>query len=123
MKEPIQQFRIYDPSARRYVYSGGTPKMLGGFFDQTATLYTVNGMRYERSTGYRDHDGNLVFEGDIVNFADEGLAPFAVEWEDSHGDAGADFGSGWNVSAHIAAQLRVLGNRQQNPELLSGESL
>jgi hypothetical protein len=50
----IQQFRIWDPEKEVFVYSGGTPMMLSGFLELTATLHTVHIMPYQRSTFLKD---------------------------------------------------------------------
>jgi len=63
----IQQFRIWSPEKNDFVYSGGTPMMLSGFFEQTATLYTVHKIPYQRNTNLVDHEGKEVYEGDIVD--------------------------------------------------------
>jgi hypothetical protein len=82
---PVQQFRIWNPEERKFIFSGGTPMMLSGFFEQTATLHTVHKMPYQRSTFLTDKNRALIYEGDKVMATykendEEVTSPGVIEW-------------------------------------------
>lgn len=62
------KFRIYDPEQNKMVYSGGTPTMLSGFFQQTAHLNTKLNQQYQQFTGFDDKEAEQIYEGDIVRY-------------------------------------------------------
>lgn len=62
------EFRIYDPIATAFRFSGGTPSMLSMFFNAWATLETVHGQSWERFIGMRDKNGQGIYEGDTRNW-------------------------------------------------------
>lgn len=114
----IQQFRIYDPVAKCYFYSGETPMTLAGFFEQTATLHTVHGMPYERRTGIKDKSGEDIYQGDIIENDSDW---YAVEWDEelatfmAIGYFGSENFPLWDA---ITGDGFIQGNVRENPDLL-----
>jgi uncharacterized phage protein (TIGR01671 family) len=130
------KFRIWNPTEKKMVESGGTPSMLSGFFHQTATLDTVHKMPYQQFIGLLDRNGKEIYEGDIVQrtswavgvvcFLQE-TAQFVVvdksEWKlespvnvdhfnSPHSHA---FTEGYETAGDV---VEVIGNLYENSELL-----
>lgn len=92
----------------------GMPRQMG-LID--VDLATVN-----QCTGLKDKDGQLVFDGDIVDCIDDIME---ICWCSD----GACF-EGWKVKRntysiliHAAESVHVIGNRWDNPELLEGKAV
>ena len=122
----IWKCRIWNPHTGAFGFSGGTPMMQSQFFEQTATLLTVDGQTYEYDTGLQDKNGKDIYEEDIykdaqgvvsrVRMAVDGWALFPVldrrlvkvrslYWHNVGNDTKGE----------------VIGNKWDNLELLTGE--
>lgn len=124
----IQHFRIWNPDKEKFEYSGGTPSMISGFFNQTATCHTVHKMPYDRYTGINDKDGKEIYEGDflscnwterdedrtgeiiLVEYRNGGFFPFAER-------IGGSSGFLYNTELY-SKDCEVIGSLYETPELL-----
>lgn len=107
----IQQFRIWNPETKKFIYSGGTPTMLSDFFRNTAAFYSVYSLQYQRNTFLKDRCGKEIYEGDIIKW---GVYIGNVRWKvNFYVFTFNDFGiSPCNQTAEI------IGNIYETPELL-----
>ena len=71
-------------------------------------------------TGKHDIDGTEILDGDIMDYCNAGAYhpnPYLVEWDDDEAGFRCENGSNYML-ASIWNQMRVVGNRCSNPELL-----
>lgn len=79
-----------------------------------------------QSTGLKDRNGKLIFEGDVVeyDYKEVGIARAVIVWEMGGFTTG---GCNHERSGHFLNQMfekaEIIGNRYENPELLENKEL
>lgn len=121
----LPKFRIFDPKDSKYIYSGGTPSMLSGYFRRTATLVTVHNQRHEQWTGLTDCEEKEIYEGDICQYRDDahiariGVVRYSdVSCSYSIECIGGDDEGNQDIQAHEDYRISVIGNINETPEML-----
>ncbi len=115
------KFRAYDPATEEYIYSD---KIAGGMWRYFKTLED-RGIRHfesEQYIGRVDSNNKEIYKGDILQLNDDKLI---VEWCDKE----AYFGlteipriDRMNpIQTDDWSMLTIIGNINQNPELLEGK--
>lgn len=110
-------FRFFNTKANKY--------MPAQYVDETTVflLARLGGDKYiiEQCTGLKDKNGNLIYEGDIVELTDddsfEKPIKTIVRWAEENACFGL-FGSHNLYSSYDSDNFEVIGNIHENPELL-----
>lgn len=96
-------------------------RMLENFRDNSNgidTYITVTPETVQQSTGLKDKNGKLLFEGDVVK---QNNTIYSVNWCDgSFCFKDALNGKNYTVEFVMSAKLEVIGNIYENKELLNG---
>lgn len=84
----------------------------------------------ERCTGFKDANGRLIYEGDIIERRDAGFegkyflrAIYFVPHFARFCEIPPDSGMRYPIDANSAAECRVIGNINENRELIGSKSL
>jgi hypothetical protein len=114
-------FRIYDPALKEFHFSGSTPMMLAGYFKDTATLVTVQGMEHEQFTGLKDTEDSEedIYEGDKVRLYGGEYCQGC--WEHDETVVIKDLTYDCFMMGE-SENIEILGNIYENPELLETEA-
>jgi len=83
----------------------------------------------QQCTGLKDKDGNLIYEGDILNSKNDGSDGHDIWDYSTHQNIVVEFMTrfmGYNLSdlmcltnVHHVSRIEIIGNISENPELLS----
>ena len=119
------KFRIW--TGEYFMYSGSTPSMLSGFFNDTAFYNTYLNFPYEQFTGLHDKNGKEIYEGDIVNGEELNYrvifmyGSFEINDPNCCSECKEGRGSHGGLNEYLATSeivITVIGNIHENPELL-----
>lgn len=103
-----------------YGFSTKNPKV---YITAHRAFFLVKPETVGQFTGFKDIDDNKIFEGDIIQYADENEG-YKVEWRYGAWVVGF-YDDDWNlIDVLDNTPVKVIGNIHDNPELLgSGESV
>jgi uncharacterized phage protein (TIGR01671 family) len=76
---------------------------------------------FEQYTGLKDKNGKEIYEGDIVDFVDDGECIGVVEYDAPEFYLNADATNWGAMYLERTRCQRVIGNIHENPELLEEE--
>jgi len=114
----ITKLRSFNKSENKFYYF-----LNGGYFDekgQIAKPFRFDWENAEWYSGLRDKKDKEIYEGDILEFEENEWGGkdniFVVEWDKE--DACVIAGGGTN--RECSEYKKVIGNKYENPELLTG---
>lgn len=123
------KFRVWDTLAKRFIlpdkgYQGHYILDLNGRFHDLSNGSGGDEYIVQQYIGVDDKNKNPIYEGDIVNFQyrDEGLYHGVVDFDDMYAGYSVQkslaFFGNMQITFHNSAELTVVGNIFENPELL-----
>lgn len=80
-----------------------------------------NDDNFEQYTGLKDKNGKEIYEGDIVDYNDDGECIGIVKYDAPEFYLDADATNGARMFLKGAPHQRVIGNIHENPELVEEE--
>ena len=120
-------FRIWHKLTRTYMepsafifYDDRGVAALDAWADYRIYRCNIEEVEIEQSTGLKDKNGKEIYEGDILE--DERKFRSVIKWDSSQAkfiyekDPSMVFYQG-----HVGANMKIVGNIHENPELLDGE--
>ena len=97
--------------------------------DKTILPQTLDAINFLQFTGLKDKNGNEIYEGDVLEMADN--FPAVVQWNEHEGKWEMketqihhdDFGARIHDMRAYTSIPAVIGNIYENPELLKGDEV
>ena len=123
------KFRVWDTLAKHFIlpdkgYQGHYILDLNGRFHDLGNGSGGDEYVVQQYIGADDKNKNPIYEGDIVSFQyrDEGLYHGVVDFDDMYAGYSVQkslaFFGNMQITFHNSAELTVIGNIFENPELL-----
>lgn len=123
------KFRVWDKLAERFIrpdkgFQGHYTLDLNGRFYDLGNGSGGDEYVVQQYIGVDDKNKNPIYEGDIVSFQyrDEGLYHGVVDFDDMYAGYSVQkslaFFGNMQITFHNSAELTVIGNIFENPELL-----
>lgn len=116
----LKQYKKMVDKVNNMTFFEGNLEFIGcGLADGVSFQYCTNGIILMQSTGFKDKNGNKIFEGDILG-TKNGLLNGVVEYR-------ADLGmfvnsliryNNFERLCNIASDREIIGNIYENPEIL-----
>jgi uncharacterized phage protein (TIGR01671 family) len=124
-----KKFRVWDTLAKHFIlpdkgYQGHYILDLNGRFHDLGNGSGGDEYVVQQYIGVDDKNKNPIYEGDIVSFQyrDEGLYHGVVDFDDMYAGYSVQkslaFFGNMQITFHNSAELTVIGNIFENPELL-----
>ena len=107
------KFRRYDDYCNDFVYYDLKNKN-----DDEYICFFMPNYPIEQYTGLKDKDGKEIYEGDIVDYNDDGECIGVVKYDDPEFYLEADLEIHARMFLKGAPHQKVIGNIYDNPELL-----
>ena len=130
------RFRVWIKDEKRYYDESDEGSYMivpNGNVTYTSEVYEENGewckdttsatsdVIVEQYTGLKDKNGKEIYEGDIVDYNDDGECIGVVEYDAPEFCLNADATNWARMFLKGAPHQRVIGNIHENPELVEGE--
>lgn len=114
------KFRVWSEEDKQYRTDCNVCELFNGMTGCPATIYNDEGDRFdiEQYTNLKDKNGKEIYEGDIVDYNDDGECIGVVKYDAPkfYLDEGT---TNWaTMFLKGAPHQRVIGNIHENPELL-----
>jgi uncharacterized phage protein (TIGR01671 family) len=118
------RFRAWDRIKRKMLY--GVSPFNVHITDENEPLLSLeyskhDDCEFEQYTGLKDKNGKEIYEGDIVDFVDDGECIGVVEYDAPEFYLNADATNWGAMYLERTRCQRVIGNIHENPELLEEE--
>ena len=129
------KFRVWDTKSKKYfkpiheAYKGNLLDLsigLGGdLLRRTIRFPAEHESRFEgqyiieQSTGFKNKSGKEIYEGDCINSYQNDYMPTEVYWDDDLGQwSTTNYHSTLSLCDSMQKDVKILGNKHENPELL-----
>lgn len=117
------KFRVWSEEDGEYRTDCDVFRLFHGKTGCPATIYNDEGDRFdiEQYTGLKDKNGKEIYEGDIVDYNDDGECVGVVKYDAPEFYLDADATNWARMFLKGAPHQRVIGNIHENADLLEEE--
>lgn len=114
------KFRVWDIRRKLYI-TNGTIDMRNGIF-ATLGFEEVKKFILEQCTGLKDKNGNLIYEGDLLQFKNNG-AIYIIKYKPYKSCAFCCCAGNYcfTLKDDSSSYVEIIGNIHENPELLENK--
>lgn len=114
------KFRVWSEEDREYRTDIKVSDLVVDIDGVPSTIHNAEGDRFdiEQYTGLKDKNGKEIYEGDIVDYNDDGECIGIVKYDAPEFYLDADATNWARMFLKGAPHQKVIGNVHENPELL-----